>query len=198
MREGEKETLRAQTPRSPLRIPSLEIIGARHNNLKNINVSDSARHAHRRHRRQRQRQELAGRGHPLQPARQDAASREHRARRARSDPRHRADQQGDPRRSAAARQHADVEPGHLHRRVRPDSPAVFATARIEAARLHGPAIQLQRARRPLRSVRRQRPEVHPDALPARRLGRVRNLPRPALQPATCSKSSSTARASPTC
>ena len=60
--------------------------------------------------------------------------------------------------------------------------AVLATARIETPRLHGPAIQLQRRRRPLRSVRRQRPDLHPDALPARRLGRVRNVPRPALQP----------------
>ncbi len=53
---------------------------------------------------------------------------------------------------------------------------------VEAPRLHGPAVQLQRARRPLRSVRRQRPEVHRDALSARRVGRVRNVPRPALQP----------------
>ena len=44
------------------------------------------------------------------------------------------------------------------------------------------AVQLQRARRAVRGVRGQRPEVHPDALPARRVGRVRNVPRPALQP----------------
>ena len=42
------------------------------------------------------------------------------ARRARRDPRRRAHQQGHPRRSAAAGQLADVEPGHVHRRVRPD------------------------------------------------------------------------------
>ncbi len=36
------------------------------------------------------------------------------------------------------------------------------------------------ARRPLRSMRRQRPDLHPDAFPARRVGRVRNVPRPAL------------------
>ncbi len=38
-----------------------------------------ARHAHRRHGRQRQRQELARRGCPLQPARQNVAPGEHRA-----------------------------------------------------------------------------------------------------------------------
>ena len=107
------------SPHSALR--TLEIVGARHNNLKNINVAiplgtltavtgvsgsgksslvedilynQLARTLHR------------------------ASTR---ARRARRDPRRRADQQGDPRRSAAAGQHADVEPGHVHRRVRADS-----------------------------------------------------------------------------
>ena len=50
---------------------------------------------------------------------------------------------------------------------------------VEGARLHAAAVQLQRARRALRGVRRERPELHRDALPARRVGRVRNLPRPA-------------------
>ena len=59
---------------------------------------------------------------------------------------------------------------------------VRAIARGEAARLHAAAVQLQRARRPLRSVRRQRPEADRNALSARRVGRVRHLPRPALQP----------------
>ena len=52
----------------------------------------------------------------------------------------------------------------------------------EASRLHRAAVQLQRAGRPLRGVRGQRPDVHPDALPARRVGRVRYVPRAALQP----------------
>ena len=54
----------------------LEIIGARHNNLRNVDVADPAGHADRRHRRQRQRQELAGRGRAVQLAGPHAASRQ--------------------------------------------------------------------------------------------------------------------------
>ena len=51
----------------------------------------------------------------------------------------------------------------------------------QAARLHAAAVQLQRAGRPLRGLRRERPDLHRDALPARRVGRVRYVPRPPLQ-----------------
>ena len=104
-----------------------------------------------------------------------------RARRPRCHSRRGTDQQGDPRRSAAAGPDADLEPGHVHRRVRPDPHAVRPIARGQAARLHAAAVQLQRGRRAVREVRGQRATAHRDALPARRVGRVRHVPRPALQ-----------------
>ena len=145
-------------PASIIHRSFLEIIGARHNNLKNINVaiplgtltavtgvSGS------------------GKSSLVEDMLYNQLARTlHRAstepRRPRRDSRRRADQQGDPRRSAAAGQHADVEPRDLHRRVRSDPPALRPAARVEAPRLHAAAVQLQRARRPLRSVRGQRPE----------------------------------------
>ena len=56
-------------------------IGARHNNLRNVDAADSAGHVDGGHRRQRQRQELAGRGRALQLAGPHAAPRPHDARR---------------------------------------------------------------------------------------------------------------------
>ena len=100
-----------------------------------------ARRPHRRHRRQRQRQKFARRRHPVQlsspkrctaPATRPGASRRN--------PRHRAHQQSHPRRSAAARQHAHQQPGHLHRRVRAHPPAVLAAPRIKTPRLHRRAV----------------------------------------------------------
>ena len=98
----------------------LEIIGARHNNLKNIDVriplgtltvvtgvSGSGKSS-------LVEDVLYSAAGPHAAPRQDVS------RGPRRDPRRRADQQGDPRRPAAAGADADLEPGHVHRRVRPD------------------------------------------------------------------------------
>ncbi len=70
----------ASSPHSSLLSPFsagwLEIIGARHNNLKEHQRADSAGHLYRRHGRQRQWQEFAGRRRALRLAGQDAAPRE--------------------------------------------------------------------------------------------------------------------------
>ncbi len=189
MRKSEGGSRKSKTahrarPNSPPSDGWLEIIGARHNNLKNVDVSISrwarspwsrASAAAARVRWSKTcsttswRGRCTGRG-TLPGAHDD-------------DPRRRADQQGDPRRSAAAGQHAHLEPGHLHRRVRTDPPAVRPAARGEAPRLHAAAVQLQRARAGGATKCEGNGQVcDRDALPARRVGRVRDVPRPALQP----------------
>ena len=71
-------------------------------------------------------------------------------------------------------------------------------ARVEGARLPAAALQLQQAGRPLRGVRGQRPEEDRDALPARRLGRVRRLPRASATTPRRWRSATRASRSPTC
>ncbi len=98
----------------------LEIIGARHNNLRNVDVAIPLG-------RLTVVTGVSGSGKSslIEDVLYNSLARTlHRASTmpgaARRDSRHRADQQGDPRRSAAAGQYADVEPGHVHRRVRSD------------------------------------------------------------------------------
>jgi len=52
------------------------------------------------------------------------------------------------------RPHPPVEPGHLHRRVRPHPAALQPDARGQGARLPARALLVQRARRAVRGVRR--------------------------------------------
>ena len=142
---------------------------------------DPAGHVHRGYGAQRQRQELAGRRRALCLIGPHVAPRQYHRRRPRLHPRHRAHQQGDPRRPAALGSDSQFQPGHVHGVLRPDPRALRPTARGKTSRLSAAAVQLQRGRRPLREVRGQRPASHRDALPARRLGGVRHVPRPALQ-----------------
>ena len=102
----------------------------------------------------------------------DAPPRVERPGRIRPDRRPGVRQQGDPRRPATVGSDAHVEPGHLHRRIRPDPPVVRPDAASEAPRLFAAAVQLQRSRRAVRKVRRERTAQDRDALPAGRLGRM--------------------------
>ncbi len=123
----------------------------------------------------RQRGAVQGRGQPAAP---DAAA----GRGAPADHRARAARQDHLGRPVADRAHAAVEPGHLHRAVRPDPRAVLQDPGGAGARLQARPVLVQRQGRPLRGVPRRRPDQDRDALPARRLRPLRAVPRQALQP----------------
>ena len=93
-----------------------------------------------------------------------------------------APRQGHRHRPVAHRPHAALQPGHLHRRLRPHPPALRADAGEQAARLQAGALQLQRQGRPLRGLQGRRPDQDRDALPAGRVRALRGVPRQALQP----------------
>ena len=96
--------------------------------------------------------------------------------------RRRADRQGHPHRPVAHRPHAAIQPRHLHRCLLRHPRPLRHAARIARARLQARPLQLQRRRRPLRSLPGRRPAAHRDELPARRLRALRSLQRPPLQP----------------
>ena len=95
---------------------------------------------------------------------------------------HRAGRQDHQHRPVADRAHAALQPGDLHRRLRPHPPALRADPRGAGARLQAGALQLQRQGRALRGLPRRRADQDRDALPARRLRALRAVPRQALQP----------------
>ena len=90
--------------------------------------------------------------------------------------------QGRARRPGADRPHAALEPRHVHRCVRPRPDPLQRDARGEGARLPAGTFQLQRQGRPLRGVLRRRHDQDRDELPARRVRRLRGVPRQAVQP----------------
>ena len=95
---------------------------------------------------------------------------------------HRAPRQGRPRRPEPHRAHPAVEPGDLHRRLRPRPQAVRPDQRGQGPRLPAGPVLVQRQGRPLRGLRRRRHDQDRDELPPGRLRAVRGLPRRPLQP----------------
>ncbi len=79
----------------------------------------------------------------------------------------RAARQGRPRRPVADRAHAALQPGHLHRGVRPHPQAVRADDRGQDPGLPAGPVHLQRQGRALRGVRGRRHDQDRDELPAR-------------------------------
>ena len=77
---------------------------------------------------------------------------------------------------------AALEPGHVHRPVRPDPRAVRRHARGARPRLPARPLQLQRQGRPLRELQGRRDHQDRDAVPAGRLRPVRGVQGQALQP----------------
>ena len=118
----------------------------------------------------------------LQGGRQPPAPRQAATGRAPADQRSRPGRQDHQHRPIADRAHAALQPGHLHRPVRPHPRALLAHAGGTGARLQARTLLVQRQGRALRGLPRRRPDQDRDALPARRLRALRAVPRQALQP----------------
>ena len=164
----------------------------------NLTVGLPARRAHLRDRRVGLGQVDAGDRHAAARAGAQAAPRQDAARAPRRPRRAAARRQGDRHRPGAHRPHAALEPGDVHRRVHAHPRSVRQPARVEGARLQARALLVQRQGRALRGLPGRRHPAHRDALPARRLRRVRGLRRPALQPRDAGGAATARPASPTC
>ena len=119
---------------------------------------------------------------PLQGAREPAQPDAREAGRARGRRRDRLLRQGHRDRPEPDRTHAALEPGDVHRPLHARARAVLAHAGGEDPRLQAGPLLVQRARRSVRGVQGRRDDQDRDALPARRLRPLRDLPRAALQP----------------
>ena len=143
----------------------------------------SVRIVHVRHRRVRFRQVDADQSHAdagcgARAEQGDHADRGRARRHRRTEPR----RQGRRHRPEPDRPHAALESGDVHRSVHADPRTVRANAGSAQPRLSGRPLQLQRERRPLRSVSGRRPDQGRDALPAGHLRAVRRVQEQALQP----------------
>ena len=119
----------------------IEIEGAAQHNLKEGRREDPARRVLLRHRRVRLGQVHARQRGALQGRRQPAAPRQAAPGRAQAHQRARPGRQDHQHRPVADRAHAALEPGHLHRAVRPDPRAVLADPGGAGARLQaGPLL----------------------------------------------------------
>ena len=141
-----------------------------------------ARHADRGHRGFGVRQVDAGQRHPARGAGQPDQRRPDGARPAHQGHRGRPGGQGGRRRPVADRPHPAVQPGDLHRRVRPRPQAVRVDHRGEGPRLPAGPVLVQRQGRSLRGLRRRRHAEDRDELPAGHLRAVRGVQGRPVQP----------------
>ena len=160
----------------------IEIEGASQHNLQSINVKVPARCLLRGHGRVGVRQVDARERGALQGGRKPAPPGEAASGRAQAHQRPRPDRQDHQHRPVADRSHAALEPGHLHRAVRPHPGALLPDAGGAGARIQAGPLLVQREGWPLRGLPRRRPDQDRDALPAGRVRALRAVPGQALQP----------------
>ena len=96
------------------------------------------------------------------------------------------------------RPHAALQPGHLHRLVRPAARVVCRSAGVAHARLRRRPLQFQREGRTLRGLPGRRPHQGGDAFPARRLRALRRVQGASATTARRSRSAGAARTSTKC
>ena len=171
---------RRRRPRTKSRVVTVH--NAVEHNLQQRHGVVPARPADRRHRGVRLRQVHPGQRHPLHRVGQADLQRPRGARPAPLDHRRRRDRQDHPRRPVADRADPAIQPGDLHRGVRPHARLFAETPGGQGPRLPARPVLLQRQGRPLRELHRRRHDQDRDELPARRVRAVRGLPRRAVQP----------------
>ena len=128
---------------------------------------DPAGHLLRGHRRVRLRQVDPGERGAPQGGGQQAPPGQAAPRRPQARHRARPDRQDHQHRPVADRAHPAIQPGHLHRAVRPDPRPLLEDPGGSRARLQARPLLVQREGRALRGLPRRRPDQDRDALPAR-------------------------------
>ncbi len=98
-----------------------------------------------------------------------------------SSDRHAVSQRVHPGRPVAHRPHAPLQPRHLHQGIRRHPRPVRRAARCQAQELRSGRLQLQRARRPLRCLRRRRHRDGGNAVPRGHRTALRRVQRHSLQ-----------------
>ena len=161
---------------------AITILGARENNLKQIDVSFPAGRDDGGDRSLGLGQIDAGERHPVSRAGESDLRLARRSGRAQEHRGHRVHRQGHSHRPVADWAHAALESGDLHRRVHADSRPVCHAAGVARAWLQGGTLLVQRGGRTLRSLPGRWAAAHRNELPARRVRAVRSLRRQALQP----------------
>ena len=161
---------------------AIAILGARENNLKNLDVVFPARRDDGGHRRFRLRQIHSRQRHPVPRVSQATLSLSRRGGRAQIHHWSGADRQGHSHRPVSHRTHPALQSRNLYRNIRGGSRPLRHAARIARARIQARTLLLQRFRRTLRGLPGRRPAPHRNELPARRLRAVRSLRRTPLQP----------------
>ncbi len=177
-----KKTIPVPASRRGVNDSWLTILGARQNNLKNLDVRLARGPVHLRHGRIRFGQELADQRYPVRGPGPVSEQGRHPTGRVRRPQGRESPGQGHQHRSGAHRPHAEIEPGDLYEGLRRDPRPLRRNAGGQVARLQAGPFQLQRAGRPVRGLRRQRRDAGGDGFPGGHVGFLSRLRGQAVRP----------------